>query len=58
MLHDWSKERRPVTMTVTVSAPKNMSAAMVRREVRTLINEGAGYLTHAGEAVKARKVQP
>lgn len=53
---DWSRKRKQVTMKVTVSVPANMTAAQARREVKALINDGAGYLTYQGECVKARKV--
>lgn len=37
--------RKQVTMTVTVSVPKWMTAAQARREVRTLINQQCFYGT-------------
>jgi hypothetical protein len=49
-------ENRTLTMLVTVTAPKELSASAVRREVRHLINEGTGWSYSAGEAVKVRSV--
>ncbi len=42
---------------VRVSAPSDLSAAEVRREVRTLINEQANWAADHGD-VRAQKVAP
>lgn len=51
------KTRKTVKMLVEVSVPVGRSAAFARREVRELINNGAGYFTYAGEEVKVRSVK-
>lgn len=38
-----AKSRKRVTMTVTVSCPRWLTAAQARKEVRTLINEQCFY---------------
>lgn len=38
------RNRKRVTMTVTVTVPPHLSAAQARREVRTLINHQCNYL--------------
>ena len=52
--------RKEVLMMVTVSVPAWMTAAQARREVRTLINEQSGYLSHGPNyedvVVKAKKI--
>lgn len=40
------RKRKSVTMTVTASVPGWMTAAQARREIRSRINHGAGYLSH------------
>ncbi len=49
--------RKTVTMLVTVTIPKDMTAREARREVRYLISEGAGWSTYAGESVKTKSVK-
>jgi hypothetical protein len=39
-----AKTRKAVTMLVTVTVPRGLTAAQARREVRTLINEQCNYL--------------
>lgn len=50
------------TLVVTLVAPSWMTAAMPRREVKTLINEQCGFLSHGPNyedaTVRARKVAP
>lgn len=53
-----TKKRKQITMLVTVSVPAERSPAFARKEVRYLINDGAGYITEAGEEVKVIKVRP
>lgn len=56
------KRRKQITMTVTVSVPRWMTAAQARREVRTLINDQCNYMSHGPNfddvEVKARAVRP
>jgi hypothetical protein len=52
-------KRKTVTMALTVSVPTSLSAAEVRREIRTRINELCGYFSHLeSEDVKVRKIGP
>ena len=55
---DWSAKRKRVRMLVEVSIPENMTPEQARREVREMINHGAGYYTNPGEEVKAIAVKP
>lgn len=41
-----SKNRKTMLLTVEVSYPHNMSAAVARKEVRSLVNNGVGYHSH------------
>lgn len=56
-----SKIKR-ITMAVTVSVPRWMSSSQARREVRSLINHQAGWLSHGPDyedvTVRAVKVGP
>ncbi|PAL23581.1 hypothetical protein CD928_05805 [Sphingopyxis sp. GW247-27LB] len=60
MYREWDKRRKQVTMNVTVSVPRNMSAAETRREVREMIKNGAGWHFNCGEegGVTVRRVRP
>ncbi len=51
------KTRKSVTMLLTVSVPREMSAADARREVRTLVNEQCNYSADH-EDVKVRSLRP
>ncbi|XAI96368.1 hypothetical protein [Microcystis phage Mae-JY30] len=51
------KTRKKVTMLLTVSVPREMSAAEARREVRTLVNEQCNYSLDEGE-MKVAKLAP
>lgn len=51
------KTRKLVTMLVTVSVPRDMTAAEARREVRTLIAEQRHYAADSDD-VKVRAVAP
>lgn len=57
-------KRKQITMVVTVSVPKRMTAAMARQEIRTRINDLCGHYDHLGydqlatEDVRAVKVCP
>lgn len=52
-----AKTRKTLTMLLTVSVPREMSAADARREVRTLINEQRNYYADEGY-VKVRGLCP
>jgi len=52
-----AKTRKIVTMLVTVSVPRDMTAAEARREVRTNINEHCSYAAEEGD-VKVRGILP
>lgn len=57
-----TRRRKEVTMKVTVSVPRWMTAAQARREVRSLINHQANWLDHGPNfeevVVKAKNVGP
>lgn len=50
-------KRKTILCVVKVSAPREFSAAAIRREVRTLINEQTTYYADHGD-IKALAVQP
>lgn len=50
-------KRKTVWMTVRVTAPGDMPAGDVRREVRSLIHEGANWRADAGD-IKCLLVAP
>jgi hypothetical protein len=56
------KKRKQITMTVTLSVPHWMTAAWARREVKTLVNDQANYLSPGPDYeefyVRASKVAP
>ena len=51
------KTRKLVRIALTVSVPRDMSAADARREVRTLISNQSNYSAEPDD-VKARSVAP
>ena len=60
-----SRHRKVVSMLVTVTVPRWMTAAQARREVRTLINDQSNWMCFApdheevdSETVRARSVIP
>jgi hypothetical protein len=54
--------KRTIQMVVTVTIPGWMTAAQARREVRSLINNGVGYLEYGPDfqdaTVRAKAVGP
>lgn len=54
--------RKKVEMKVVVTVPRWMTAAAARREVRSMMATGVGYLSHGPNfeeiEVKVRSVQP
>lgn len=50
------KARKTVTMLLTVSVPKGMSATQARLEVRTLVNHQCNYAADEGD-VKVRRLR-
>ena len=46
------KTRKTVTMLVTVTVPKEWSAADARREVRTLVTEQCFYAADEGDMTR------
>lgn len=51
------KKRKKITMLLTVTVPREMSAAQARREVRTLVSEQCNYSADEGD-VKAIGCRP
>jgi hypothetical protein len=54
---EMAQTRKQVTMLVTVSVPREMTAAEARLEVRTLVNDQCNYSADEGD-VKVRSIKP
>lgn len=56
------RKTKVVTMELAVTVPKWMTVAQARREVRTLINEQCGYLSHGPDyddaTIRVKSVGP
>lgn len=53
------KKRRTAVLLVTVSYDPKLTAAEVRREVRTLVNEQSNYLCKVNDGdLRVRKIKP